>query len=181
MDSGHTDQGDLVYYDNYAASFINSIFGQSFYKSGGSNHEFQEALTLIWINYLYKIGLHDETFSVDYSERHINQFREHFEFKDFTHRPVDSTSSDYHKNLVANGGLKREAAAENAMAAPADNEAAAPETELVQVNKNRMDNAEALEQPSDRNIEANAPLIQQADSGARLEMIQEAGQAPPRS
>jgi hypothetical protein len=44
-----------------------------------------------------------------------------------------------------------------------------------------MDNADALEQPSDRNIEADAPLIQQADSGARLEMIQEAEQAPPRS
>lgn len=78
VDSGPTDQGDLVYYDNYAASFITSMFGQSFYKSGGSNPEFQEALTLIWINYLYKIGLHDETFSVDYSERHINKFKEHF-------------------------------------------------------------------------------------------------------
>jgi hypothetical protein len=84
VDSGHTDQGDLVYYDNYAASFINSLFGQSFYKSGGSNHEFQEALTLIWINYLYKIGLHDETFQPDWSERHINQFKEHFDFIDFS-------------------------------------------------------------------------------------------------
>jgi hypothetical protein len=44
-----------------------------------------------------------------------------------------------------------------------------------------MDNADALEQPSDRNIEADAPLIQQADGGARLEMIQEADQAPPGS
>ena len=74
---------------------------------------------------MYKIGLHDETFSVDYSERHINQFREHFEFKDF------DTASHYYKNLVANGGLKREAAGENAMAAQANNEAVAPESELV--------------------------------------------------
>lgn len=81
----------------------------------------------------------------------------------------------------ANGGDKREAAVENAIAAPGDNEAGAAGSELVQVNKNRMDNADALEQPSDRNIGADAPLIQQADSGARLEMIQEAEQAPPRS
>lgn len=67
------------------------------------------------------------------------------------------------------------------MAAPAADGGAAAETELVKVDKNRMDNAEALEQPSDRNIEADAPLIQQADSGARLEMAQEAEQAPPRS
>lgn len=27
LDSGHTDQSDLVYYDAYAGSFINSLFG----------------------------------------------------------------------------------------------------------------------------------------------------------
>lgn len=175
MDSGHTDQGDLVYYDGYAASFINALFGQSFYKSGGPNHEFQEALTLIWINYLYKIGLHDETFRVDDSERHINQFRAHFDFVDM------DPAAQAAKALAGSDGPKGEAAAENAVAAPAANGAAAPETELVQVDKNRMDNAEALEQPSDRNIEADAPLIQQVDSGARPEMAAEAEQAAPRS
>ena len=67
------------------------------------------------------------------------------------------------------------------MAAPADNEAAVPETELVQVNKKQMDKTETVEQPSDRNIEADAPLIQQVESGARLVMIQEEEQAPPKS
>lgn len=162
MDSGPTDQGDLVYYDSYAASFVNALFGQSFYKSGGPNHEFQEALTLIWINYLYKIGLHDETFRVDWSERHINQFRKHFENVSM------DTSTQYYKSLVGSDGIKREGAA-------------AAESELVKVDKNGMDNAEALEQPSDRNIEADAPLIKQAESGAGLEMAQEAEQAPPRS
>jgi hypothetical protein len=83
--------------------------------------------------------------------------------------------------LVANGGLKRAAAEEKMVAAPADNEAAVPETELVQVNKNQMDNTETVEQPSDRNIGADAPLMQQAESGARLEMIQEEEQAPLKS
>lgn len=67
------------------------------------------------------------------------------------------------------------------MAAPADNEAAVPETELVQVNKKQMDKTDTVEQPSDRNIEADAPLIQQVESGARLVMIQEEEQAPPKS
>ena len=64
-DSGHTDQSDGCIFDSYLACLFNLGMGCSFNKAEGSNTEFNEFITLLWLNYLHKIGFHENTFTIE--------------------------------------------------------------------------------------------------------------------
>lgn len=63
LDSTHIDQGDACVYDQFGTKFINGpIFKSKFAKKQGSNVEFYEFITILWLDFLYRKGHHDNTF-----------------------------------------------------------------------------------------------------------------------
>jgi len=63
--SSHMDQGDICMYDQYVGTTFNSmIFKCDATKSQGTPIEFHEFLACTWLEYLFKIGYHDNTFTM---------------------------------------------------------------------------------------------------------------------
>ena len=62
-DSNHTDQGDSCVTDEFLNSCIQKFaFKTSFTKKEGSNPEFYECITMMWLKFLHQIDFHDDTF-----------------------------------------------------------------------------------------------------------------------
>ena len=61
-DSGHMEQMDRSIYEEFLIGVGSTTMGVPFSKKQGSNVEFHEYLGLLWLEYLFKIGHHDETF-----------------------------------------------------------------------------------------------------------------------
>jgi hypothetical protein len=60
----HMDQGDICMYSQWECSMFNSlIFGIKGSKAEGSQTQFHEFLCCLWLEYLLKIGYHNDTFS----------------------------------------------------------------------------------------------------------------------
>lgn len=67
LDSNHTDQGDACVTDKFFMNLLHKFgFKTSFSKKYGSNEDFYEYITNLWLKFLYQIEFHDNTF--DFSE-----------------------------------------------------------------------------------------------------------------
>ena len=64
-DSSHIDMTDMVLCQQFEGYFINSTgMADHGRKKQGTNMEFQEMLGMLWLQYLYNLGLHDGTFDI---------------------------------------------------------------------------------------------------------------------
>lgn len=76
LDSNHTDQGDDCVTDEFLIACLNKfVFKTSFDKKYGSNVEFYEYITMLWLKFLYRIDFHDNTFDFDKIYKRSQQFR----------------------------------------------------------------------------------------------------------
>ena len=76
-DSSHTDQGDVSVYNSFINSLLfNRILSKcSFTKKGGNHTQYYEYLACLWLNFLHRIGNHDNTFTTEpFIEKRISQF-----------------------------------------------------------------------------------------------------------
>lgn len=74
--SSHVDQGDMCMYSGWEVTMMNSLMfkTKSGYKKEGTQTEFHEFLCCLWLEYLLKIGYHDNTFTMDHIIGRIEQF-----------------------------------------------------------------------------------------------------------
>ena len=78
--SGHLEQFDRAITEESTMMWVSpSMSGVTKSKKEGSNVEFHEYLGLLWLEYLWKIGHHDNTFDLasqfSTMRDRINQFR----------------------------------------------------------------------------------------------------------
>ena len=84
--STHLDQTDEIMYNQFEYAMFNMFSGGvSMVKQQGSNIEFHEFLAILWLDFLLKIGHHNNTFTKDNLQERLSQFS-------------DSISYDYPKN-----------------------------------------------------------------------------------
>jgi len=66
LDSNHTDQGDSCVTDAFLTSLLNKFaFKTSATKKYGSQVEFYEYITMIWLRFLHRVEMHSDTFDID--------------------------------------------------------------------------------------------------------------------
>ena len=63
QDSSHTDETDKVLYMQYEMSWFNRSLRINGIKKQGTNIQFHEFLGLLWLDFLYRIKLHNNTFT----------------------------------------------------------------------------------------------------------------------
>lgn len=70
QNSSHFDQSDPTIYMEALSAAMGQIQGATFEKTQGSQVQFHEFITLCWVEFLYKIGHHDHTFTpYNFNER----------------------------------------------------------------------------------------------------------------
>jgi len=93
-DSTHMDQGDLCMYGQWEATLMNSMmFKASPTKHEGTPIEFHEFLCCIWLEYLLKIGYHDNTFTMSNIANRLRQFSSRIEYdKQMESGPISTSN-----------------------------------------------------------------------------------------
>lgn len=79
-DSCHVDYDDLVLFVQYEMSFFNLIQGVSMVKAQGSGIEFHEFAVCLWLDFLLKAGLHNDTFTASNIHLRLKQFNDLLEY-----------------------------------------------------------------------------------------------------
>jgi hypothetical protein len=75
MDSNHIDQGDGCVTDEFLTSLLNKfLFKTSATKKYGSQVEYYEYITMLWLRFLYKVDMHDNTFDFNEVNKRSKQF-----------------------------------------------------------------------------------------------------------
>jgi len=74
--SSHTDQSDQVLYQQFESMLFNKFSKVNGVKKQGTNIEFHEFLAMLWLDYLLKIGHHNNTYSERNLQIRLKQFRE---------------------------------------------------------------------------------------------------------